>query len=102
MTTFWLHLWQVSTKEVAKMTGEDMRRARSALGWTPERLAHAAGGADAAAVSRIEGGLVERITEALRGALRARVGDSLQAGRQDTRASEALAALQGAEASHAR
>jgi transcriptional regulator with XRE-family HTH domain len=77
------------------LVGQNIARARLALGWSQDRLAKEAGGATNSDVSRVERGLVDRCAETLHAALAVRVRESLaDDGTIDARAAGALAALQ--------
>lgn len=79
------------------MRGADIRRARQALDWTQKRLAAEAGAPhEHTRIVTVENGAVERWAAVLARALRERVAASLAAGKLDTEASDALAALEGA------
>jgi transcriptional regulator with XRE-family HTH domain len=80
------------------LTGETIARARHALGWSQGRLALEAGRATNTDISRLERGLADRVTAALRAALALRVSQSLETGTIDRAAVDALHELGGTHA----
>ena len=83
------------------LVGQNIARARLALGWSQDRLAKEAGGATNSDVSRVERGLVDRCARALHAALAVRVSESLaEGGSMDARAAGALADLQAGGGRH--
>jgi transcriptional regulator with XRE-family HTH domain len=83
------------------IVGENIARARLALGWSQDRLAKEARRASNRDVSRLENGLVDRCVAALRAALAVRVSESLAAGGIDHAAADALHGLRSGGAADA-